>query len=707
MAQVLTGTVARPPVGGTLVGHLEACVLEFARSLELTRPEERERAIHWLLLAITLVIAAFIRFWGLGSVGLHGDEETMAMAVRGIREYGAPLLPSGMFYPRGLTQLALMSISTSLFGESEWALRLPSALCGVVLVFVGYFAGRRFLRPSWSLALAISLALLPQLIIYSQTARMYIFLVTFIAAAMVCVFAWERTNKLRWLIGAIVALIFGLEMHSLAIASMLMLLFPGVMTGDVRKLGSGVLGMLAVSVGFVAIELFVSAQYPDPPSDLFGGTALPAGPTARPDLSLVTHVALGIAALAVAYFAFRILGERGVSRMAWLAAVLLLAAVGLQLMLCYHLAALCYIAGFVLAVRAGVPWTSKNLVAVIVGAALIGIWHAWLIAPQAGTLVRLVGAVNGQPSTWPYARLAEFSLGGALLCAVLLGWAATRIARNLPVPEYSLIALLGVWAPVFALGFFAWDVPARYTAMSLMPMTICAFAFAQRIADRIRTSAAARTARIETLGAALAAIVVVNPLAVAETVNAGYRIHPDHKGAAQFMRSIGVTEDDIVLAEDILQQTYYLGGVDYWLIGSDVARRFVMKSDKGIVDFYTGTPVVVTAEMLDQVLSAHRDKRIFIVGSGEDWENGRRVTRGELHEALESERFETLFVGRDGLTRVLRAVPSATPAAAPTSAAESEAELTRSAEEAIGAENLIEAPPMDASGAAAPALPQQ
>jgi hypothetical protein len=57
-----------------------------------------------------------------------------------------------------------------------------------------------------------------------------------------------------------------------------------------------------------------------------------------------------------------------------------------------------------------------------------------------------------------------------------------------------------------------------------------------------------------------------------------------------------------------------------------------------------------------------------------------------LNDAIESDRFETIFVGRDGLTRILRPVPTATTAAPQPEKSEeqSEAELTKSAEEALG-----------------------
>ena len=46
----------------------------------------------WLLACIVLA-GAVVRFWGLGAVGLHGDEKTMALPVMSLVEHGAPLMP--------------------------------------------------------------------------------------------------------------------------------------------------------------------------------------------------------------------------------------------------------------------------------------------------------------------------------------------------------------------------------------------------------------------------------------------------------------------------------------------------------------------------------------------------------------------------------------------------------------------------------------
>jgi hypothetical protein len=242
----------------------------------------------------------------------------------------------------------------------------------------------------------------------------------------------------------------------------------------------------------------------------------------------------------------------------------------------------------------------------------------------------------------------------------LLAWGLYRLARRKKVTDFWLLALLGVWAPVFALGLFAWNVPPRYTEMSLIPMLICAFAAMQRFCDWL----VMRMPQLQRTGwaaafAGLATFLAMNPTEVMAVVRSHDTMFSDHKGAADFIRSQHITHEDIVLAEDVLQQTYYLGHVDYWLIGPQVARRFVKRTDSGVVDFYTGTPVIVTPAMLEELLQSNPDKRIFVIGSGEDWWRGRRLVREDLHEMLESQRFDVVFTGRDGRTRVMRAVSPA------------------------------------------------
>jgi hypothetical protein len=232
-----------------------------------------------------------------------------------------------------------------------------------------------------------------------------------------------------------------------------------------------------------------------------------------------------------------------------------------------------------------------------------------------------------------------------------------RFARLKPVPDYFVFAVLTIAIPLFIMGLFLWDLPVRYTVSSSIPLMLCGLAFAQWAFGRLGTGWK------RTMAVAATAILIINPIAFSKAVNPGYDLHPDHKGAAEFMRTQNIVPEDIVLAEDVLQQTYYLGSVDYWLISREVARRFVKRVDGEIRDFYTGSGVIGSGKELQALLDANPDKRIFVIGSGENQEDGRRYMRKfGIFEMLESDRFKTIFVGRDGTTKVWIAVP---PQAAP------------------------------------------
>jgi 4-amino-4-deoxy-L-arabinose transferase-like glycosyltransferase len=699
MSSHIASHPAHIPAAAPLGGVAEA-LRALSAQFYLTTPLDRERIAHlWQLAALTLA-AAFVRFWGLGAVGLHGDEETMAMAARHILIDGQPILPSGMFYPRGLTQLYLMALSVSVFGESEWAWRLPSALCGVALIPLSYVAARRYLRPAWALAFAAAVAFLPTLVVDSQTARMYIFLVTFITAMLICMHAWERTNRTVWLVGGVACLVIGLDMHALAVAAALIFLAPGLARGDGRKLLLGACASLATIAAYAIIHSWVEAQYPTPSAEFASqfASAPQRGSLVPQDFQLAFDIALwasGVVIAVIAVSATRTVQGRNPAAAATL---LLLVGVVLQLALEYHLAALTYLAAIVAAIRYGDERAPRRIALLLVAAAVLLTVHATLLASASGTFVRLVGALVGMASMWPYIRLAELSPVAALLTFGLLAWGCYQLARRGPLPDYWLLAVLGVWAPVFALGAFAWNVPSRYTEMSLTPMLLCAFAACQQATDRLLQGRSdALRARLSALAAFVSAACIINPVAALAEVNQGYRTHPDHKGAAAFVRSLNVVDEDIVLAEDVLQQTYYLGAVDYWLIGPDVARRFVKRSGDRAVDFYTGTPVIATPAMLDELLQENPDKRVIVIGSGEDQRSRRRAVRGaELHAAIESDRFAVLHTGRDGLTRVLQAAPRrAAPSAA--TKAESKADVEALIDSAEATE-VSDPPPVSKSG---------
>lgn len=651
------------PVSPTLAEQVSGFMRSLSDLFRITAPLERDQLAHRIVLLAIVSVGTWLRFWGLGNVGLHGDEETMAMAVMGIVREGAPILPSGMFYPRGMTELYLMAGSVQLFGESEWAFRVPSALCGVLTIWWSWLAGRRFLRPYWNLAFATAVALLPSMIVYSQTARMYIFLLAAVAGCMVCVFAWERSGRIAWLLGGVVALVIGIELHALAVTTVLLFLMPGILQGDFRKLLYGGIAATIVMASYLLVNSWVDSHYPVPPPEYAADLGAPLWDRSRaPEaFALTFEIALWVAGLAIAFFAVH-LSRVIPHRFAAISVVtLLLASLLLQLKLYYHIAFLLFIAAAVVARRFGGPRVWRRFRIFALGSGLLALIHFSLLASTPGSLKKVIGALVGQPSIWPYARILQYSEVAGLLALAAVVWGLWRLMRRGRVPDYVLLAVLGVWIPMFTIGFFVWSMPTRYTVASLLPMMLCGFAFAQKAVDWLQAQATAQNISVfsgrpaQLVAAAVTTVLVVDPMQVMASVNSGYESHPDHKGAAEFMKAQHIVDADVIIAEDVLQQTYYLGRVDYWLMSRNHARRYVELKNGRIQDFYTGAGVVSSAALLEKLLREQRGNRIFVIGSGENQSDKRRLMRGDMDPVLRSTQFEVVYQGRDGLTQVWRA----------------------------------------------------
>jgi 4-amino-4-deoxy-L-arabinose transferase-like glycosyltransferase len=607
----------------------------------------------WLLAGIVLA-GAILRFWGLGSVGLHGDEKTMALPVMSLINEGRPIMPSGMFYPRAIGQLYLMAASVMAFGQSEWALRLPSALCGVLLIVLAYQAGGRFLTPVWRLALAAAVAFLPDFIEDSQTARMYVFLVACVTGYMALVFAWERTGRSRYLAAAVITLLVGVHFHTLAIFAAFLLFLPGLLQGDKRKFWAGAVAFVTIAVGFELINHLISMAYFQA-VDSDGGAA-DNGPHAAV-VPHVKHLWLLLGAIPALTFSVWVLARRTL-----LAALLVCAALVAEAALQWHAALLLGVVALVLARRAG-PLAPARLTCLLAISVAIGTAQAlFLLHQHAGSLKQIAGVLLGWPSVWSFISIGGYSAVALLGVVGSLGCGLWLLAHRKPMPDHLLLVVLGVWVPLLMIGWIKWNIPSRYAAAQIMPLLVASFAamqwLSQTLARRTRSAqSGAATDGVMPAWAPVAAVValilVVNPVQVAKAVDSGYSSHPDHKGAAEFVAHLHPGPRDIIIAEDVLQQTYYLGHVDYWLVNKQVAAPYMHRVQGRLLDFYTDTPLIGTGSELEQLVERPDRGAIYVIGSGENQEDGRGLMRAfGIAQALHSPPFHCVYVGRDGVTQV-------------------------------------------------------
>ncbi|MGH8298543.1 MAG: ArnT family glycosyltransferase [Steroidobacteraceae bacterium] len=636
---------------------MTAMLRGFASVFEDTRPRARADRRALVLLALIIAVAAAVRFWGLGNVGLHGDEKTMALPAMHLLDYGTPEMPSGFTYPRAVAQLYLMAGSMRVFGNSEWALRLPSAICGVLLVLLTWIAGRRFLEPRWNLALTGAVALLPAFIVDAQTARMYVFLVTGVTGFMALLFAWERSGRSGYLIAAVLEMAVSLEFHTLSIFAAWLCFLPGLLSGERRKLGQGAAAFVAIALEYLALNHWISLEYPHALGAIAGSPI--NGPRAlAPSLHLSWALAMLLPALALSWYVIR--------RRGWLPALLLAASLVAQVSRLDHVALLLIIAALVLARRNGELPAARLALYFAVCLLLAAVQIGYLHAHRAGTLSQIMGLLLGWPSVRAYLALSRYSRVALLIAAGGLAVGLWRLAHRERVPDHLLFLTLGVWIPLLQIGGFKWDPATRYVEGQVMPLLLVAFAtggwVCAALSSRTTVSRAVRNPALGAVAAAIVCLLVFNPLRLQAAVDPTYAHYPDHKGAAAFVESLHPGPDDIIVAEDSLMQTYYLGHIDYWLEDREQAAPFLRRIDGRWVDEYTGAPLIGSGAQLERLVKRRNRGAIYVIGSGENGKYRKTLMRGlGIEQVLESPAFHLIYVGRDRLTDVWKVPAPAHP----------------------------------------------
>ncbi len=141
-----------------------------------SKPGDSNKILFWLLLII--LSGAFLRFYHLGFPSLGNDElETLRMS-----DYNSisSMINEGIVpdvHPPGF-QLLIYIIMKN-FGDSEFILRLPSAIAGILSIYVIFLLGKLIFSIREGLYSAVFLAISWCPLYYSQEARSYSLLLLF------------------------------------------------------------------------------------------------------------------------------------------------------------------------------------------------------------------------------------------------------------------------------------------------------------------------------------------------------------------------------------------------------------------------------------------------------------------------------------------------------------------------------------------------
>ena len=125
------------------------------------------------LLAL-LALAFWLRWQYATTISLYVDEFTTLWAARRVLDTGAPIMPSGVLYTRGLLATYVTALAGLLAGGLSYTVgRLPSILFGLATVLAIFGVGRRVWNSRVGWLAALGLALLPEAIVWGARARFY------------------------------------------------------------------------------------------------------------------------------------------------------------------------------------------------------------------------------------------------------------------------------------------------------------------------------------------------------------------------------------------------------------------------------------------------------------------------------------------------------------------------------------------------------
>lgn len=176
----------------------------------------------FIFLCLIVLLAAFLRIYRLGDVpvGFHRDEAflgynaySILMTGRDVNGNFLPLhLASFLYSPAGYSYLAIPFIK--LFGLTEFAVRFPSALFGLLTVPITYLLVKKIFDSN-NLALASSflLSFSPWHINLSRTATENTVVVFFITLGVMLWFVWLENKKLPFLWAAFFSFMITLIMY--------------------------------------------------------------------------------------------------------------------------------------------------------------------------------------------------------------------------------------------------------------------------------------------------------------------------------------------------------------------------------------------------------------------------------------------------------------------------------------------------------------
>ena len=194
------------------------------------------RVDPYLILLLLLATYGFaLRLYDLGHQSLWHDAGYSVNAALSVLDRGLPILPSGHFYSPGLLNTLLTAASMGLFGETEFAARLPSVLFGTLTIPLVFLFARSIGDKRVALIGAFLVTFSVLEIAWSREARMYQQLQFFYVLSLYFFYHFTQRRTNACLALTIVSTICTVLTHALGF-SLILIFFAYPLLANVRNI---------------------------------------------------------------------------------------------------------------------------------------------------------------------------------------------------------------------------------------------------------------------------------------------------------------------------------------------------------------------------------------------------------------------------------------------------------------------------------------
>lgn len=630
-----------------------------------------------LLVATILIVAVVPRIYQLGATGFYGDEEITSLAAHSYAIQEIAAMPSGLPYHRALPHTWVNAVSAKIFGlDQEISYRIASCFFGIATVLLLYFIARHSIGVEVALVAAFLLALSEWHISISREARMYAPFLFFYLASAYSFIRWHENSKniiffLLWLISAYTTI----ALHNLGIFFALFPLYFLILDKSLRPLQQ--IAYIALSISLVLTttlyhKIFVSEKF-SAWTNTHGQTTQVENFSTPYFLEIVSQIGSNywliffilLALPSALYFFIKInnsshqnlsISQKFVAIGAWLA-LFALAFIGYL-----YAAAIAFLILLLIQSEKRVEYIIACKAPITIITITSVTWLLWLTYQQGP-----VGAIK-QVTSFPYPYFnyyVELTIG--LLIFFVVGVVIELL--NNDGQKHNRIFILATIVPISIVGLMEKWGALRYILATYPFLILIASYGLIKTLRFVAQFALTRNIKLVTTSIALF-IVCLGILGLSGIPQAwraanksygdsitqleiGAQLYPDHKTTGEYVRE-NLQDQDIIIAEDVLQQFWYVGRVDYWLRAIETHGHFTYLSstDGQIRDLYINS-LVADNDIVDS-LRNNKKQRIWLITSAETQSDKEFYLSKKQLSWMNTimHKYSPAYVGLDGVSKV-------------------------------------------------------